>query len=658
VARTDAALEPASPIIHERFGSNKVFEIDFGDQKAVTAAFSQAALVTKVELVNNRIAPSPMEPRATAAIYEPSDDRYTLWTSSQNPHLVRKWLAECSLQIPEHRVRVVSPDVGGGFGQKISHYPEEPLVVWAARLFGCPVRWRGTRSENLLEDTQARDHVTTCEMGFDADGRILGVRVDTVAALGGYASAFGASIPGYFYAPLLSGMYRIPAIYARVRGVYTNTVPTDAYRGAGRPEATYVVERLIEAGARQLGIDVAELRSRNFIKVGDFPYVSPTGMRYDSGNYPGLLEKILTASRYAELRAEQKRTAGSRQLLGIGFAAFVDTAGGSPSRLAARIGKRMAAWDSALIRVHPTGKITVFCGGHSHGQGHATTFAQIVAGRIGCSVEDVDIIEGDTDRVPFGHGTYASRSLSVIGIAISKATDKVIEKGRRIAAHLLECSSTDLKFTRGRYVIDGTDRAVDFNTIVHSAHNLHNYPADLEPGLEETAFYDPPGTNVPSSIHLCTVLVDRDTGVVCLRDYWSVDDVGLVINPMIVEGQVHGGLAQGIGQALFEGVVYDDTGQLITGSFMDYTMPRASDLPSFRTAFQETLSPDNPLGVKGAGECGTIGAPAAVVNAVIDALAPLGVRSLDMPLTPLRVWSAIKAVETAGTQAVGEHCAA
>lgn len=653
VAETGAALDSGSPIIHEQFKTNQAFEIEFGDKDAVAAAFERAAAVVTVDLVNNRLAPSPMEPRATAAIYEPSDGKYTLWTSSQNPHLVRKWLSECSLHIPEHLMRVVSPDVGGGFGQKISHYPEEPLVVWAARLFGRPVRWRGTRSENLIEDTQARDHVTTCQMGFDAAGRILGIRVNTVAGLGAYASAFGASIPGYFYAPLLSGMYRIPAIYAQVRGVYTNTVPTDAYRGAGRPEATYVVERLIEAGARKLGIDTAEIRTRNFIQTEDFPYISPTKMRYDSGDFQGLLDKLLSSAKYGNLREEQSRLANARQRLGIGFSGFVDTAGGNPSRLAARIGKRMAAWDSALIRVHPTGTVTVFCGGHNHGQGHATTFAQIVADRFGCQVEDVEIVEGDTDRVPFGHGTYASRSLSVIGIAISKAADKIVEKGRKIAAHLLECDGPDITYSAGVYTVAGTDRTTSFASIVDAAHKLHVYPPDLEPGLEETAFYDPPGTNVPSAMHLCTVLVDIDTGVVKVRDYWSVDDVGRIINPMIVEGQIHGGLAQGIGQALYEGVVYDENGQPLTGTFMDYTMPRASDFPGFQTEFQETLCQDNPLGVKGAGESGTIGAPAAVVNAVLDALAPLGVQSIDMPMTPLRVWQALKSAPKSSASVKG-----
>jgi len=650
VIETASALAPGAPLVHEDLRTNLCFDIEFGDRNEVTRAIELAHHVTSLELINNRVAPSPLEPRATVGMHDAPDDRYTLWTSSQNPHLVRRWLAEDSLHIPEHRIRVVSPDVGGGFGQKIAHYPEEPIVLWAAKRFGRPICWTGTRSENLMEDTQARDHVTRCRMAFDREGVILAIEVDTVAAIGAYVSAFGAAIPGYFYAPLLAGMYRTPVIHARVRGVYTNTVPVDAYRGAGRPEATYVVERLVESGARELGIDVREIRRRNFLRASDFPYVSPLGMRYDSGNYEGLLHKLDEAVDYAALREEQRRLRAEHKLMGIGLAGFIDSSGGSPSRLAARLGRRVASWDSAVVRVHPTGKITVFCGGHSHGQGHATTFAQIVADRMHCAVEDVDIVEGDTDRIPYGHGTYGSRSLSVIGVAIALATDKVLAKGAKIAAHLMECAESDVNFVAGHYIVAGTDRSVGFDEVVRAAHHLHAYPPGLEPGLEETSFYDPPGRNVPAALHLCVVLVDPETGTVRIRDYHAIDDVGRVINPMIVEGQIHGGLGQGIGQAMLEQVVYDRSGQLLTGSFMDYAMPRATDLPSFKTARQETLSPDNPLGVKGAGESGTIGAPAAVVNAVLDALSPLGVRSLDMPLTPVRVWTAIQTAKTLATQ--------
>ena len=653
VVDTGRALDADAPLVHERFDTNLCFDIEFGNRSSVEAAFAAAAHVTEVEIINNRVAPSPMEPRSTVGVHDPNDDHYTLWTSSQNPHLVRRWLAENSLRIPEHRVRVVSPDVGGGFGQKISHYPEEPLVLWAARRFGRAVRWTGTRMENLACDTHGRDHVTRARMAFDADGRILALQVDTVAAIGAYVTAFGAAIPGYFYAPLLAGMYRTPAIHARVRGVYTHTGPVDAYRGAGRPEATYVIERAIEAGAHEMGIDAIEIRRRNVPRSSDFPYISSVGMRYDSGNYEGLLETIEKMGGYASLRAEQKRLREQGIYLGIGLAGFVDSSGGTPSRIAAQLGRRVASWDSALVRVHPTGKITVFCGGHSHGQGHATTFAQIVADRMHCPVEDVDIVEGDTDRVPYGHGTYGSRSLSVIGVAVALATEKIVAKGAKIAAHLLECADSDVSFNSGRYEVLGTDRSASFAQVVHAAHHADVYPADLEPGLEETSFYDPPSRNVPAALHLCVVLVDVDTGKVTVRDLLAVDDVGRIVNPMIVEGQIHGGLAQGIGQALMEQVVYDANGQLLTGTLMDYAVPRAADLPSFSTATQETHAPDNLLGVKGAGESGTIGAPAAVVNAAIDALRPLGIRHLDMPLTPMRVWSAIQSARSTASNSAG-----
>ena len=642
VVRTADALKNGMPLVHERFGSNLCFDIRFGDAAAADAAFARAAAIATLDLVNQRIAPSPLEPRATLGNHDRDEDKYTLWTSSQNPHLVRRWLAENSLHLPEQRVRVVSPDVGGGFGQKIAHYPEEPLVLWAATRLGRTVCWNGTRSENLLEDTQGRDHVTHCRMAFDAEGHILALALDTVAAIGAYASAFGPSIPGYFYAPLLAGMYRTPAIHARVRGVYTHTVPVDAYRGAGRPEATYVIERLVEAGARQTSIDAREIRRRNFLRPADFPYVSPVGMRYDSGNYAGLDAKLDELADYAVLRREQARLREQNIYMGIGLSGFIDSSGGSPSRVAAALGRRVASWDNAVVRVHPSGKISVFCGSHSHGQGHATAFAQIVADRMGCPVDDVDIVEGDTDRIPYGHGTYGSRSLGVIGVAVALATDKVAAKGMKIAAHLLECAEADLRFAAGHFMVSGTDRSLPFSRVAFSAHQMDAYPAGLEPGLEESSFYDPPGRNVPAALHLCTVIVDIETGVVRIRDFCAADDPGRVINPLIVDGQVHGGIAQGIGQALMEQVVYGDDGQLLTGTFMDYALPRAADLPPFRTVRQETRSPDNILGAKGIGESGTIGAPAALVNAAIDALAPLGVRHLDMPLTPMRVWAAIQ----------------
>jgi carbon-monoxide dehydrogenase large subunit len=648
VVETARAASPEAPLVHPRFGSNLAFEVDWGDREAAARGMQRASHVTRLELVNNRVAPAPLEPRALVGVYERNDDCYTLWAQSQNPHLLRLWLANDSLKVPEHKIRVISPDVGGGYGQKVCHYPEEPVVLWAARLLGRPVRWLATRAENLIVDAQARDHVTSCALALDGDQRICSLQVDTVANLGAYVIGFGAGIPGYFYVPLITGLYDIPAVYCRVRAVYTNTTPTDAYRGAGRPEATYVIERLVEKAAHELGIDVCQLRSRNFVQPHQFPYRNAVGTRYDSGNFPGLLARVAGAGRYEALRADQRRRQGGPLHLGIGLSGFVDSAGGANSRMAAKLGRRLGGYDAALVRVHPTAKVSVFCGAHSHGQGHSTTFAQLVADRLGVPLDDVDIIEGDTASTPFGHGTYGSRSLSVVGIAIVKATDKVIAKGLKIAAHLLESAEPDVEFANGRFIVRGTDRRVDFAEVVRAAYRLDNYPDDLDPGLEETAFYDPPGRNTPSAMHLCAVEVDTETGAVAVREFHTVDDVGRIINPLIVEGQIQGGLAQGIGQALLECCAYDRDGQLLTGSFMDYAMPRADQLPAFRSSFQETLSPDNPLGVKGAGESGTIGAPAAVVNAVVDALWDLGVRHIDMPLTPARVRQAIS---EAGRQA-------
>ena len=642
------ALQPGAPLVHRELGTNEVFDWEVGDRSSVGAAFATAAHVTTLTLTNNRIAPAPLEPRATVGHYDRASDRYTLWTTTQNPHLVRQWLAEDTLLVPEQNIRVVAPDVGGGFGQKIYHYPEEPAVLWASKRVGRPVRWNSTRLENLSVDTHARDHLTRCRMAFDAEGKILALDVDTIADMGAYLSPFASCIPTYFYAPMLSEVYRIPHIYCRVRGAYTNTTPVDAYRGAGRPECLLVVERLLETAARDMGIEPFELRLRNLIQPEEFPYTTATKVTYDSGNYPGMLEIGRKLAKYEELRAEQARLREQGILMGIGMSAFVDAAGAGPSKLIASQGSHVGLWDVATIRVHPSGKISALCGSHSHGQSHATTFAQIIADRIGCDLDDIEIVEGDTDRIPYGMGTYASRSMSVVGAAIARGVDRVIDKGAKLAAHVLECSRADIEFKSGRFEIGGTDRALTFRQVAKLAYRGADYPAGFELGLEETVFHDPDNYNFPSGFHLCTVLVDADTGQVTLREYFAVDDVGLVVNPMVVEGQIHGGLAQGIGQALMEDCVYDKvSGQLLTASFMDYAMPRANDLPSFRLANQQTLSPNHPLGIKGAGESGTIGAPSAVTNAVIDALWHLGVRHIDMPLTPMRVWRAIKAARNA-----------
>jgi carbon-monoxide dehydrogenase large subunit len=643
VADTAATLEPKAPLVHPEFGTNQVFDWAVGDGTGTAAAFTRASHVVELSLKNNRVAPCPLEPRSVAGRYEPATDQYTLWTTSQNPHLVRQWLAESTLLVPEHKLRVVAPDVGGGFGQKIYHYPEEAAVLWASRKLKRPVRWTSTRLENFIVDAQARDHVTKGRMAFDTDGKILALEVDTIANVGAYLSPFAPCIPSYFYAPMLSEVYKIPHIYCRVQAVYSNTTPVDAYRGAGRPECLFVVERLIENGARELGVDPCEIRQRNLIQPEEFPYTTATQVTYDSGNYPGLMKQARQLADYEALRAEQAKLRAEGIVMGIGMSGFVDCAGAGPSKLIAKQGAHVGFWDVATVRVHPSGKISVLCGSHSHGQGHATTYSQIVAERLGCDMDDIDIVEGDTDRIPYGMGTYASRSISVVGAAITRGVDRVIEKGSRLAAHLLECSVPDVEFASGSFVVKGTDRSLTFKKIAKLAYQGADYPPGFELGLDETVFYDPDNYNFPSGFHLCTVLVDPETGKVTLRDYWAIDDVGLVVNPMVVDGQIHGGLAQGIGQALMEDCVYDaKSAQLLTASFMDYCMPRASDLPSFKLGNQETLSPSHPLGIKGAGESGTIGAPAAVTNAVIDALWHLGVRNIDMPMTPLRVWRTIQ----------------
>lgn len=643
VIATARALDDDAPLVHDELGSNLAFDIEIGDAKASLAAMDAAAHVTELSLVNNRITANSLEPRAALGHYDATTDHYTLYSTTQVPHLVRRWLAESSLNHPEHLIRVVAPDVGGGFGMKVAHYPEEPLVLWASKVVDRPVRWTSTRSEALISDAHARDHVTDCRMAFDAEGHILAVHCETLASLGAYLTPFGASIPAHYYGRLLVGLYKTPTIYCRVKGVYTHNVPTEAYRGAGRPEAIYVLERLLENGAREMGVDVCDIRSRNFIAPEEFPYQTPVDIKYDSADAPGLLSKVKKLSSYEALRREQATLREQNIYLGIGLSTFIDCAG-APSRTAAKIGRRIGGWDSASIRVHPSGKATVFCGTHSHGQGHATSFAQIAADRLGIPIEDVELVEGDTDRCPYGFGTWGSRSLITSGMAIVKSADRIIDKGKILAGHLLECATSDIDYKNGKFSVRGTDRQLSFPQVASAAYHGASYPEDMELGLDDTAFYDPLDRNFPSAMHLVTVLVEPKLGTVRIRDYCVIDDCGRVINPMIVEGQVHGGLAQGIGQALMEDCTYDTaSGQLLAGSFMDYAMPRASDLPSFRVESQETPTPNNALGVKGSGESGTIGAPAAVANAVVDALWHLGVRHVDMPMHSRNVWRAIAA---------------
>jgi aerobic carbon-monoxide dehydrogenase large subunit len=638
------AVEPHATLVHERFGSNLVFEIERGDRVKTEAAMAAAAKVVELKLRNSRLAANPLEPRAYLCDYDAAADRYTLYATSQTPHYLRRWLSVYTLHIPEHKIRVISPDVGGGFGVKAHFAVEVSTIVWAAQLLRRPVKWMGTRSETFLSDTQARDHDTRARMGFDSDGRIVAMQVDTLAALGGYLSNFAPSIPGNSYPQTTTGLYRTPNLHLRVRGVYTNTVPVDAYRGSGRPEATWINERLIEYGARELGIDVVEIRRRNLIRREDFPYPAPGGRVYDSGDPPALLDKLLSLADYPALRRRQAELRQQGVLMGIGLACFIDKAGTGSSANLAKRGGLHGGYESAIVRVHSDGKVTVLSGSHSHGQGHDITFAQIAADRLGLDIDDIRIAEGDTDRIPFGNGTWGARSTTVGGSAIFRACDKIIAKARRFAAEALECAADDVVYNAGRFFVRGTDRAISFSAIADIAYHGAKLPPDgsLDPGLEVTEFFDPPDTNDPQAMHLAVVTVDAGTGAVTLDELYGADDCGTIVNPMIVEGQVHGGMAQGIGQALMEEVVYDrQSGQLLTGSFMDYAMPRAADLPAFHTGFIETPAPSNPLGVKGGSESGTIGAPAAIGNAVIDALWHLGVRDIALPITPETVWRAL-----------------
>ena len=629
--------------IHDCAPDNVSFHWTLGDREKTDAAFAGAHTVVRQRLVNQRLIPNAIEPRAALASYSAANDELTLWLTSQNPHVHRLLMAAFVLGIPEHKFRVIAPDVGGGFGSKIFVYPEEVVVAWAARATGKPVKWTAERRESFMTDAHGRDHVTDAEMAFDAEGHILGLRVYTIANLGAYLSLFGPSVPTYLYGTLLSGQYRIPTIFCDVRGVHTHTTPVDAYRGAGRPEACYVVERMVDLGARHLKLDPAELRRRNFIPADGFPYQTPVALVYDSGNYEPALDRALDAVGYAQLRSEQERLRKEGRYIGVGLSSYIEACGLAPSTVVGTLGAQAGLWESATVRVHPTGKVTVLTGSHSHGQGHETTFAQLAADGLGIPVDDVEVIHGDTGRVPFGMGTYGSRSGAVGGTAIHMSIEKVKEKGRKIAAHLLEASPDDVQFENGKWFVRGSsDRFKSLPDVSLAAYLAHSMPADTEPGLEFTSFYDPSNFTYPFGTHIAVVEVDIATGQTTLLRYVAVDDVGNVINPMIVDGQMHGGIAQGVAQALWEHGVYDDSGQLLTASFMEYNIPRADQLPSFELDRTVTPSPVNPLGVKGVGEAGAIASPVAVVNAVMDALSPFGIAHIDMPLTPAKIWQAVQ----------------
>ncbi|MDE0923463.1 xanthine dehydrogenase family protein molybdopterin-binding subunit [Aurantimonas coralicida] len=633
------ALKEGAPQLHPEAENNLIFDWELGDKGATDAAFTNAAHVTRLHIVNNRLVPNPMEPRAALGHYDAADDHYTCWTTSQNPHVARLVMSAFYNVAPEHKLRVIAPDVGGGFGSKIYIYPEEIVCLWASKRTGVPVKWTSDRTEAFLTDAHGRDHVTEVEMALDADNKILGLKVDTVANLGAYMSLFSSATPTYLYATLLSGQYDIPAIHANVRAVYTNTVPVDAYRGAGRPEATYVIERTMETAARELGVSPAELRRKNFIR--SFPHQTPVIMAYDAGDFDATLDAGMQAADVAGFEARRAEAQSRGKLRGLGMSCYIEACGIAPSKAVGSLGAGVGLWESAEVRVNPVGTIEILTGSHSHGQGHETTFAQLVAERFGLPVDNVQVIHGDTDKVQFGMGTYGSRSGAVGMSAIHKALDKVEAKAKKIAAHLLEADEGDIVIENGEVKVAGTDKSLGWHEVCLGAYTGHNLPDGMEPGLKEGAFYDPTNFTFPAGCYICEVEVDPETGTTEIVQFVAADDFGRVINPMIVEGQVHGGLAQGIGQALLEGAHYDETGQLVTASYMDYAMPRAWDLPMFDVSTNETLCPGNPLGMKGCGEAGAIGSPPAVINAITDAI---GNNDLTMPATPQKVWRALHAV--------------
>ncbi len=637
-AATGAQLHDAAP-------NNHCFKWVLGDKSQVDAAFATAAHVTKLDLINNRLVPNAMEPRVAIGNYSRATEEYVLYVSNQNPHVERLLMTAFVLGLPEHKVRVIAPDVGGGFGSKIYLYAEDVALTWAAKQVNRSIKWTCERSESFLTDAHGRDHVSHAEMAMDKDGKFLAMRVHTDANLGAYLSTFSTAVPTILYATLLAGQYTCPQIYVEVDSWFTNTAPVDAYRGAGRPEATYLLERLVSRCGWEMGLGQDEIRKRNFIN--SWPYQTPVALQYDIGDYRACLDKAEVLGDAAGYAARKAASASKGLLRGIGYSSYIEACGIAPSNIAGALGARAGLFECGEIRVHPTGSVTVFTGSHSHGQGHETTFAQVVAARLGVAVEAVDVVHGDTGRVPFGMGTYGSRSISVGGAAIMKALDKIETKAKKIAAHLMESSDADVEFANGEFTVKGTDKKVTFGQVALTAYVPHNYPLDkLEPGLNETAFYDPTNFTFPAGTYICEVEVDPATGVTRVDKFTAVDDFGTIINPMIVEGQVHGGLVQGIGQALMENCVYDrETGQLLTGSFMDYTMPRADDFPEFKIGNVCTPCTHNPLGTKGCGEAGAIGSPPAVINALLDALHGLGVKEFDMPATPHRVWEAIQAAK-------------
>ncbi|MDG0989094.1 MAG: xanthine dehydrogenase family protein molybdopterin-binding subunit [Yoonia sp.] len=640
------ALKGGATKVHDELTSNLCYDWGFVEENkdATDAAIKGAAHVTTLELVNNRLVANPMEPRVALGEYSRADDMHTLHTTSQNPHVIRLLMGAFVLGIPEHKLRVVAPDVGGGFGTKIFHYAEEAFCTFAAKAVNRPVKWTSTRSEAFMSDAHGRDHVTKIELALDADNNFVALRTDTHANMGAYLSTFASSVPTWLHGTLMAGNYKTPNIYVNVKAVFTNTVPVDAYRGAGRPEATFQIERVIDKAARELGVDPIALRRQNF--VTEFPYATPVAVEYDTGDYEATMAKLEEMADFGGFAARRAASEKAGKWRGLGVNCYIEACGIAPSNLVGQLGARAGLYDAATVRVNATGSISVMVGAHSHGQGHETSFPQVISEMIGIPEDQIDIVHGDTSKIPFGMGTYGSRSLAVCGSAMVRAAEKVINKAKKIAAHLLEASDADIELKDGQFSVAGTDKSVAWGDVTLAAYVPHNYPLeDIEPGLEETAFYDPANFTYPAGAYACEVEVDPETGKVTIERFAAADDFGNVINPMIVSGQVHGGIAQGVGQALLENCAYDEDGQLVSASYMDYAMPRADDLPFYQVDHScQTPCTHNPLGVKGCGEAGAIGSPPSVVNAVIDALQSGGkdVAHIDMPLTPSRVWGAMQ----------------
>jgi carbon-monoxide dehydrogenase large subunit len=631
IADATKAMDAGQSQLWDEAPGNLCFDWESGNRAAVEAAFAKAKHVVKLDLVNNRLVANSMEPRGALGSYDPGDERFTLTTSTQGSHAIRRLLAANVFKLPENRFRVVTPDVGGGFGMKLFLYPEQALVLYAARRWGVPVKWIGERGESFLTDAHGRDNVTHAELALDAELNFLALNVETIANLGAYLSNFGTFIPTMAGTAMLAGVYRTPAIVVRVKGVYTNTVPVDAYRGAGRPEANYVIERVVDHAARQLKVAPVELRRRNFIPPSAMPFKTALGLSYDSGDFARNMDDALKTADLKGFPARRQRSETAGRLRGIGFATYIEQCGGGFD-------------EAAEIRFDSSGAVTVIVGSQSSGQGHQTAYAQLASDGLGIPFDRVRVHQGDTDIVGFGRGTGGSRSLPVGGNAIGMAMQRIIDKGKKVAAHRLEAAEADIEFSDGAYVVTGTDKRIGMAEVAQAALNPLMLPPGLEPGFAETAHYLPSASTFPNGCHVCELEIDPETGLVQVLRYVVVDDFGIVVNPLLLAGQVHGGVVQGIGQALIESCIYDPaSAQLLSGSFTDYAMPRAEDMPAIEFATNVVRCTTNPLGVKGAGEAGSIGAPPAVINAMVDALAGLGISSIDMPATPQHVWRAIQA---------------